>query len=433
MGALIHLSVGRLEIDWGKNSTFADHSSLFQSTDLMQVSYYYVADGSEGEQDEQGNYHFDFVTEYRDGLSKPLWQVIDRINLLGHTLEYAKREFEYLSRLNRFDMKKFSFDQLAEALATVDVNTISVDYGQGEDFGEFFRGYLYDKLGLAKIVGDKHYVRDQVGEGMENLSAYTVLQLVARNPSAKDLPVTWQFADVEDDGYAHRTDFVRPLDQSKRFLIVTEGSSDATIIHHAIKLLKPHLIDFFDFVDMNEGYPFSGTGNLFNFTKGLISIAVQNNVVILYDNDAEGVFNFNRTSRLNVPRNMRILKLPDRPEFFAFQTLGPSGNHTGNINRRAAAIECYLDVGPSPKVRWTSYNRELDAYQGELVGKTEFMRRFFDTAAVDGTYNLSKISSVVDMLISECGAMREAGMLADLQRQIENEFPGDDDEEDVKG
>src|SRR5207302_707086 len=46
----------------------------------------------------------------------------------------------------------------------------------------------------------------------------------------------------------------------------------------------------------NEGYPFSGTGNLYNFTKGLISIAVQSNIVIIYDNDAEGVSSFNRTT-----------------------------------------------------------------------------------------------------------------------------------------
>jgi len=210
---------------------------------------------------------------------------------------------------------------------------------------------------------------------------------------------------------------------------VTEGSSDAGIIRHALKLLKPHLLDFFNFVDMNEGYPFSGTGNLFNFTKGLISIAVQNNVVIVYDNDAEGVFNLNRTNRLNIPRNMRVLKLPDRPEFLAFQTVGPMGTQTGNINGRAAAIECYLDVGASPTVRWTSYSRELDIYQGELVGKTEFMRRFYEIGAVDGSYDLSKISAVVSMLISECGAMQEANMLSDLKKQIENEFGASDDDE----
>ena len=101
---------------------------------------------------------------------------------------------------------------------------------------------------------------------MENLSAYTILQLLAANPSAKDLPVTWQFADVEEGGWAGRHEFVRPLDPSNCFLVVTEGSSDAAVIKHALCLLTPHIADFFTFVDMNEGYPFSGTGNMYNFT-----------------------------------------------------------------------------------------------------------------------------------------------------------------------
>ena len=42
MGSMIQLSVGRLEIDWGKNFRYSDHSELFQTCDLAQVPYYYV-------------------------------------------------------------------------------------------------------------------------------------------------------------------------------------------------------------------------------------------------------------------------------------------------------------------------------------------------------------------------------------------------------
>jgi hypothetical protein len=59
--------------------------------------------------------------------------------------------------------------------------------------------------------------------------------------------------------------------------------------------LPPHIADFFDFVDREEGYPISRTGNLFRFVQGLISIRVLNNVIVIYDNDAEGAANFERT------------------------------------------------------------------------------------------------------------------------------------------
>ena len=140
------------------------------------MRYYYVDEDEPDKEDDEYN----LVTVMKDGLSKPLDQVMERIDLLGFTMQYARREFEYVSRLNDFDTAKFSFEQLAKALATVDVKSISADYGDGEDFGKFFRRYLFDRLGLDKIVEDPKYVRYAVGEGMENLSAYTIIRLVAQ-------------------------------------------------------------------------------------------------------------------------------------------------------------------------------------------------------------------------------------------------------------
>ena len=413
MGSMINLAVGRLEIDWGKNHRFPDHSQLFQPSDLAQVPYYYVdEDHPLNRDDGEDEYHIDTV--FKDGLSKPLDQVIERINLLGYTINYARREFEYATRLNDFDSQKFSFEQLAKALATVDVHSISADYYGDGDFGKFFPRYIFDRLGLAKIVDDPDYVWRHAGEGMDNLSAHTILQLLAQNPLVRGLPVSWQFADLEDEVLTQRDELVRSLDPRDRFLIVTEGSSDASIIKHALSLLKPHIADFFDFVDMNEGYPFTGTGNLYNFTKGLISISVQNDVVIIYDNDAEGVFSFNRTVKLNVPDNMRILKLPDLPEFQNFNTIGPSGKQRADINGRAAAIECYLDVGPNAVVRWNNYHKGLGVYHGELVNKRKAMKVFQALSDGSANYDFSKIAAVLDMIVSECTAMREAAQLRRL-------------------
>ena len=411
LGSMIHLSVGHLEVDWGKNVYFTDHSQLFQSGDLAQVPYYYM---DENDPYNEHTDEYNLVMVLKDGLSKPLEQVIDRINLLGYTKTYTRKEFEYQARVNDLDTKKFSFDELARTLAAVDVNTISADYGDYESFGKFFRRCLFDKIGFEGVVNDPDYVGSCAGEAMENLSANSILQLVAENSAAQELNVNWQFADLEEGGWAQRDAFMRPVDQENRFLIVTEGSSDAKIIAHALKLLKPHLADFFDFVDMDEGYPFTGTGNLYNFTKGLISISVQNNVVILYDNDAEGVFSFNRTVKLNVPDNMRILKLPDLPVFQDFDAIGPAGTHRADINGRAAAIECYLDTGPGAVVRWKNHHKELDVYHGELVRKRDVMKAFMAQERVNADYDFSRIAVVVDTIISACTAIRESKRLTDL-------------------
>ncbi|HYG89162.1 MAG TPA: HEPN/Toprim-associated domain-containing protein [Azospirillum sp.] len=298
----------------------------------------------------------------------------------------------------------------------IDATAVSADYGEmGEDFGKFFRRQIFDRLGLATVARDPDHARFDAAQAMENLSAYTVLRLLALNPAARDLPVTWQFADVETGGWAERGAFVRPLEPSDRFLIVTEGSSDARIIEHALRLLRPHIADFFQFVDMEESYPFAGTGNLFRFLQGLISIAVQNNVVVLYDNDAEGAASCERSLELNIPANMAILKLPNSPDFAGFDTVGPNGRHMADINGRTAAIECYLDLGEAPVVRWTSFNSRSNTYQGELVGKTDYMRTFLSQRTQVEGYNYSRIEAVLDMIIARCARMREAELATSLR------------------
>lgn len=406
MGSMISLSVGRLEIDWGRNNGFVDHSALFQAEDVAQIPYYYAGDEIEGA---NGDTEWEVIVEMKEGLSKPLSQVIDRINLLGHTDAVCEREFASLSLLNGFDSKKFSFSDLRTALATVDVQAVAPNYGEGgEDFGKFFRREIFPRLGIK--IGPDPMLLHYVAEGMENISAYTILHLLAANPLAAGLNVQWAFNDLDEGGWAKRSNFVRPVDQTSRFLIVTEGSSDAAIIRKAFRLLLPHIADFFDFVDMEEGYPFSGTGNVFRFVQGLISIHVLNNIIVVYDNDAEGVANLERTQRLNRPLNIEAIKLPDLSDFDRFVTVGPNGKHEANINGRAAAIECYLDLPSDACVRWSSFNSRIGAYQGELINKEAYARSFLDQRRVAQGYRYANIAAVLNMIVATAANMRERSM-----------------------
>lgn len=415
---MIHLAVGHLEIDWGKNQFFRDHSALFQGEqDVASVPYLYAVEGEPN--GFKGEVKWKPLIEYKEGLSKPFPQVIERLNLLGHTYQQSAREFASLARLHDFDDTRFTFAALSDALATVDITSLSLDYGEGgEEFGEFFRRELSPRLGLEAKLQESPTDYYAISEAMENLSAYTVLQLLARNPQAASLPVQWAFNDIEIGGYARRGDFVRALDPPTRFLIVTEGSSDAAILRHALKLLRPHLADFFDFVDMEEGYPFSGTGNVYRFVQGLISIAVQNKILVLFDNDAEGLANQRRCEALHVPDNMRILRLPDLSAFKNFPTIGPDGERLSDINGRAAAIECYLDLNEKARVRWTGYNKEISDYQGALENKAAPMRAFLKQRHLKGDYDYTRIGQVLDILISAAVSVSETEVTRELHRTI---------------
>jgi hypothetical protein len=128
---------------------------------------------------------------------------------------------------------------------------------------------------------------DDDGTFFENLDAYVVLRLLGENPANLDRDLVWSIDDVVEGGYVEGGIFEPPADAS-RFLIVTEGSSDSTILKAALPLVAPDVDDFFDFIDMRENYPFTGTGNLVNFCKGLAAIRVQNKIVVVLDNDTAG-------------------------------------------------------------------------------------------------------------------------------------------------
>ena len=111
----------------------------------------------------------------------------------------------------------------------------------------------------------------------------------------------------------------------KPFLVATEGASDATILRRALDILRPDVADFFRFIDGDERHHFWGTGNLVKFAEGLLRIDVQNRVLFVFDNDAEGVDAYRKLVTLNMPGNMRSMLLPDIDELQSFPALGPDG------------------------------------------------------------------------------------------------------------
>ncbi len=170
-------------------------------------------------------------------------------------------------------------------------------------------------------------------------------------------------------------------------------------------MLFPDIADFFHFVDMEEHYPFTGTGNLYKFCQGLSRIKIQNQVLVLFDNDAAGVEKYQQARRLKTPPTMHICRLPDHAFFSAVPTIGPNGVSQENINGSAVAIECFLDLtrfrDRSHLIRWTSYHRELNRYQGEIEGKDELVRQFKKANLTGGRYDASRLTFLIEYLVGE--------------------------------
>jgi hypothetical protein len=83
-----------------------------------------------------------------------------------------------------------------------------------------------------------------------------------------------------------------------------------------------------------------------------------------------------------------------------------------DINGRAAAIECYLDLKlngyPPARVIWSNYKKDVDAWQGALERKESYTRHFMgqtDESLRTGAYDTSKIIMMLDALIAEAGRL----------------------------
>ena len=177
--------------------------------------------------------------------------------------------------------------------------------------------------------------------------------------------------------------------------------------------MRPEIADFFRFIDVSERHPFPGTGNLYKFAEGLVKIDVQNRTVFLFDNDAEGFETHSKVQQLKLPTNMRTAILPDLELFRTMPVKGPAGIHPSDINRRAASIECYLDLRapglPAPEIVWTNFKKELDCYHGSLQNKEAFTKAFLKQRTVSSSYDFSNLEAVLDEIVRVC-----VGMSVDL-------------------
>ncbi len=351
-------------------------------------------------------------------------------NSLGFSLERVRREYDAVAQnwleersslqdeddepiLNLMSFTEFLAFATAHPLDSLDDTFVS----RSDDVSRMrirgrFSGMQLGRIPVYRPYDNEAYSeRTFFGKLIDILHPYSVLRLLAEAKANEATSVVWQYGPLVTAGWATEKEFIPHARRTETFLIATEGSSDVHILKRALALLRPGIADFFRFIDVSESHPFSGTGNLVRFAEGLAKIDVQNQIVFVFDNDSEGLDAHQRLSGFTLPVNMRGIMLPELEEFRSFPAQGPEGLHTSDINRRAAAIECYLDlkVGghPPAKVLWTNYKKSLGTYQGaleykEVYGK-EFLRQTAETLA--GAYDVSKINAVLDLLITECTAI----------------------------
>jgi len=429
MGTSIELCLGNVSLSYSKNHIGIDYGFLFQASDLTRrksesINYEYYEDNPEEKQE---------LDEAEEVFVRSLSRVLPRLNLLGYTLEAARAEYQSLvaeaeeisSEIDIEESKKeyLTFEEFCNLACRYPLADLTSDYieydtsdrdiiSQGRfaaDIDLFDRIPWFENYDL--YWSEASYLADKVCI----LSAESMLQVFALNAANTDIEVSWEFGPIVHAGWVRREAFQAGALQKQKVLIATEGTSDARIIRRALDVLRPDVADFFNFVDVDERHPFWGTGNLVKFAEGLLRIEVLNQVLFVFDNDAEGVDAFRKLEKLNLPANMRAMLLPDLEEFRGFKTLGPEGENVSDINGRAAAIECYLDLRldqyPPAQATWSNFKKDIDSWHGVLDFKESYSKYFYQQTGQqlqNGNYDASKLLKLMDVLIVEAGLVTPA-------------------------
>jgi hypothetical protein len=424
MGTSIELCIGDVSLSYSKNFMGIDYGFLFQKGDLFRrktesIDYDYYEEHPE---EKEG------LAEAEELFARTLSRILPRLEILGFTLEAARAEYqevvaeaveiESYSEQENSKTEYLTFEEfcdLACRYSLSDLKSGYVEYGTpGRDrlsLGRFAADV--DAFNRIPLTDDSDFYWSEtsfLSARVCILSAESMLQVFAQNTANAEVEVTWEFGPIVHAGWVQREAFQSGARQKQKILIATEGASDARIIRRLLDILRPDVADFFNFVDVDERHHFWGTGNLVKFAEGLLRIEVLNQVLFVLDNDAEGVDAFSKLEKLKLPANMRAMLLPDLEEFREFSTRGPEGVRVSDINGRAAAIECYLDLRldqyPAPQVTWSNFKKDIDAWHGALEFKESYSKHFYDQPddlLRNGVYDVSKLLKLIDTLILQAG------------------------------
>jgi hypothetical protein len=196
-------------------------------------------------------------------------------------------------------------------------------------------------------------------------------------------PVTVDLSDLVLGGWLEGTELPHQAARSRLstaisadgpVIVIVEGSSDARWLERALELAVPEVSHCFEFLDFHQHNPPGGVDRVVSLTKGMAAAGVMNRVVAVFDNDTAGQDAARHLAGSSLPERFSVVTLPDVSFAGTYPTLGPEGQHNGNVNGRAVSIEFMFgdqvlrdEDGSLFAVRWQSFIERASDYQGRLA------------------------------------------------------------------
>lgn len=330
----------------------------------------------------------------------------DRLDVMGYTLETSKEAFiewiqgernciaEYLKEEDESDRnKEFSLkdhykkeEQLLSGLTPetwiAALNDIRRSGLKPNYYGRY-EGPHEDTL-IGYMLSNEWY-------GFPGYDMNVPLRLVLED-SRGDEKLVYDVTDLVWSGYFDAADDLvehgvalsaNEYSSKAKTIILTEGFTDSWILKESLKLLYPHLADYYSFMEFDNAKVGGGVGSLANMVKAFAGAGVVNNIIALFDNDTAAEAACRNLEKIQLPANIEIIKLPEVDLLKNYPTIGPTGDALLDINGIAASIELYLgedvlkiDGQNLTPIQWTGFESGVKKYQGEVLEKKVLQERF---------------------------------------------------------
>lgn len=335
---------------------------------------------------------FETAVEYK-ALTKHVKQ---RLDVIGFNIDRVKREFDEVKSSEVEKYKDWSKDDKYNLwLETIRILETSTFKDYMSCFSEIINSnvnpihYLEKYPDASELL--KFILKDNDGFhwGFPCYDFRSFLRALME-VCPDEAEVVQDITDLVNAGYYKKTDNVCHLAleeligdyaTSSKIIVLTEGSTDTEFLKQSLKILHPHLYDYYTFMDFGFKSP-GGVGPLVNAVKSFSGAGIENRVIALFDNDTAAYSAIYSLKDIEIPKNIVITHYPDTVLATTYPALGPNGQTIQNINRLACSIELYLGVDTLTKegqlipIQWKGYDERIKQYQGEIMHKAEIQNLF---------------------------------------------------------
>lgn len=393
MGSYAECWVNDFYIGASKNDVNPEIMQLFRESDRKTVSA----------SSESLPKRLSRVKEYLEGgenfnvvyYSISVGELRDRLDLVGYSLHNSKvlfqsvleQEISTYERWIEEDVELSSYSQekidiLREMTSDKWILNLQELYRSGKSKFDIDQG-SYD--GLMRFMLEEDWYG--FPEFDFNIPLRLVLEVVPEDHEViYDVTelILSEYLNEEDDLVEHAFNlFYRDLYQKGRCIILTEGKFDTYVLSESLRILYPHLADYFSFIDFDGAKVGGGAGSLANMVKTFSGAGIVNKIIAVFDNDTAARSALRGLAKASVSKNIKIITLPNLPVLEDYPTLGPSGMVSMDVNGLSGSIEPYLGAdclesedGSLYPVKWTGLDAGIQEYQGEMTSKDKIQKKF---------------------------------------------------------